>query len=56
MAFCPTHQGLRGGSGQGKAGNQPARVPKVVELGGDDGMRGEENGPVGMRDKDACRF
>ncbi len=51
-----THQGLGGRSGKGKAGDQPARVPQVVELGCDDGMRGEEDGPVGVRDKDACSF
>jgi hypothetical protein len=48
------YQCLSGSAGQHKAGDQPARIPQVVELGRDNGMRGQEDGSVSVTNKDAC--
>lgn len=44
---------LRCRAGDGKTGDQPCRVAQVVELGGNVGVRGQQDGAVAVSNKDA---
>lgn len=48
---CMAYQSLGGCSSERKAGDQPCRILQVVELGGNDGICGEQNGAVNLSDE-----
>lgn len=48
---CMPYQSLGGCSSKREAGDKPRRILQVVELGGNDGICGEENGAVDLSDE-----